>query len=72
MNKWLEKESWWLIALALPFLQIKNIFLYASTKTTKVAKIATVISFLPITLFVTALWVGLWAIFLTTMRYLLG
>jgi hypothetical protein len=48
------------VALALPAYQVANLVAYANTRAARSAKIATIVTFLPIIALTTACWIALW------------
>jgi hypothetical protein len=60
MEKRWDKEPWWLIVLALPILQVKNLILYLSGLETRAAKVAQAICFFPVIVVSTVLWLTVW------------
>jgi hypothetical protein len=48
------------LALALPAYQVANLVAYSNTRAARSAKIATIVSFLPIIALTTACWIALW------------
>jgi hypothetical protein len=60
MKKWLDKEPWWLIGLALPILQVKNLKLYVSGLETRAPKVGQAILFFPVMVVSTTLWLAAW------------
>jgi hypothetical protein len=52
------------VALALPIYQIVNLVAYANTRPNLAAKIATFVSFLPIIVLTTTIWISAWALVL--------
>jgi hypothetical protein len=57
---WWNREPWWLLLLALPFVQIKNIINYAAMQETRAEKIGVVIYMLGPFLWVTLFWLSAW------------
>jgi hypothetical protein len=72
MKNWWDVEPWWLIVLALPVVQVKNIMLYASTRETLAARIGTAICFLPVIAITTVVWLAVWGFALAMIWRLLG
>jgi hypothetical protein len=55
-------REWLLIAFALPAYQLWNITKYCSVQKGAAAKIGMFITFLPIFVLSTVIWVGIWAV----------
>jgi hypothetical protein len=72
MKSWWDQEPWWLIILALPVLQIRNLILYVSTRDTSAKRIGLTITFLPIFALSSIMWAAAWGLIVTFILHILG
>jgi len=64
--------QWGVTALFLPFIQIQNLYRYSQTRGTRSARIALIVSFIPIILLTFVVWVAAWAFVVAALRHLLS
>jgi hypothetical protein len=67
MNRILEDAK---LVLFFPFIQIYNLYLYAQTQESLLAKIFTLVVFIPIFLITTTIWAAGWAFLLSFLLHL--
>jgi len=72
MKSWWDQEPWWLIILALPVLQIRNLLLYVSTRDTLAKRIGLAITFLPIFALSSVVWTAAWGLIVIFILHIFG